>query len=214
MRRAVNPCNTDYGQVFARLQDDVVQNTIQSWVWWAGLLSIIGLLVSLFYIYFLIEREDILRECFARAAAILIGQRNTAYEKAREAIGRHNALVLRHNDLLGGTANVASGQNLPLVSPNNQVEREILPGDSPVIMAKTTSNREDESVEVAEDEVEVIEDKSGVPMAFKVICYKEEEYVSKKDRDRQVLSLERKIDSLRNENRRLKDVVATYEGVN
>ena len=40
MRKAVNPCNRDYGTIFNGWQDITVQYTLKSIVWWGGVLAL------------------------------------------------------------------------------------------------------------------------------------------------------------------------------
>jgi len=91
MQHAVNPSKRDYGGLLYGWQDTAVQYTCQ-----------LGLVVqrdcgallaaALGYIWWYTNCGST-QECFVRAAAVLIGQRNTAYQSARFAINKHNALV-------------------------------------------------------------------------------------------------------------------------
>ena len=99
MRHAVNPSKRDYGGLLYGWQDTAVQYTIANWVWWCSVIAVLCLLAALGYIWWYTELWEVRQECFVRAAAVLIGQRNTAYQSARFAINKHNALVERYDRL-------------------------------------------------------------------------------------------------------------------
>jgi hypothetical protein len=97
MREKVNPCGVNYGRIFSGWQDVVVQNTISTAVWWAGMISFFALLSALIYIWWQHENEIVRQVCFSRAATVLIGQRNTAHKQAQNAINLHNSMVDRYD---------------------------------------------------------------------------------------------------------------------
>ena len=99
MRHAVNPSKRDYGGLLYGWQDTAVQYTIANWVWWCSVIAVLCLLAAPGYIWWYTELWEVRQECFVRAAAVLIGQRNTAYQSARFAINKHNALVERYDRL-------------------------------------------------------------------------------------------------------------------
>lgn len=93
MRSRVNPSGTDYGTIFDGWQSVVVQNTIYNWIFWVGLASLCMFAGLAVYTFLNREVSAIKEECFTRAAAVLIGQRNTAYLIAQDAVDKYNKLV-------------------------------------------------------------------------------------------------------------------------
>jgi len=54
---------------------------------------VLCLLAALGYIWWYTDLWEVRQECFVRAAAVLIDQRDKAYQDARFAINKHNELV-------------------------------------------------------------------------------------------------------------------------
>jgi hypothetical protein len=93
MKETVNPTNRDYGLIFNGWQDTMVRYTIESFIWWASVVSLTLLIAGGVFFWWYVEMWGKRQACFERAAAVLIGQRNTAIEHARSAILKHNVLV-------------------------------------------------------------------------------------------------------------------------
>jgi hypothetical protein len=131
MREKVNPCAVNYGRIFSRWQDAVVQNTIATAVWWAGMIAFFGLLCALIYLWWQYETAIVQQACFSRAAAVLIGQRNTAHKQAQNAINLHNSMVDRYDSMRTRIAEEQSAM-MDAISPAQQ-QLPLGTGSTPVV---------------------------------------------------------------------------------
>jgi hypothetical protein len=203
MRHAVNPCNRDYGRILYGWQDTVVQYTIANWVWWFGVITVLCLLAALGYIWWYTELWQARQDCFVRAAAVLIGQRNTAYQRARFAINKHNELVDRY-DLLFIKFNEAerSRQAAEAIDDGSESAQSLFPDDA------------GDATPVVEANAPVVEVQGGTLRADQVVEINGSEYVQAEDHLRRIRSLENRIKNLRATKQQLADRLAEFEGTN
>jgi hypothetical protein len=199
MRHAVNPCNRDYGGLLYGWQDIAVQNTMANWVWWGSVIAVLCLLAALGYIWWYTELWEVRQECFVLAAAVLIGQRNTAYQSARLAINKHNALVER-NDRLFVELNEAKR--------TQQAAEAIDDGrDSaqPLFAAG-------DAAPIIELDAPVVEVPDGTPRREPIVKVNGSNYVREEDHLRRVLAFETKLRNQRATIQQLKDRLSQFEG--
>jgi hypothetical protein len=201
MRHAVNPCNRDYGRLLYGWQDTAVQYTIDSWVWWFGMITAVSFLAALVYIWWLNERWDARQDCFARAAAILIGQRNTAYQRARFAIDKHNELVLRFDSLFGNLAEARRRQQVAdHIEAGRESSQPLFPVDG------------DDVASIGESGVAVVEVQSATPRGEQIVKFNGAEFVPVEAHRRRVHAFETKIKAQRTAIQQLKDRLSQIEG--
>lgn len=206
MRKAVNPCNRDYGMIFNGWQDVTVQYTLKSVVWWGGVFAFVALLCALGYIWWITETWEARQECFARAAAVLIGQRNTAYKRARFAIEKHNLLADRF-DALGA----ASDERQHLEDVREEIEagrnsstgKTLFGEKTPKVGAVLPQGAAPELLEIAE-----MGDPTVTAQGERVYVSGGVQYIAHEDHKRRVRALEQKITTLRTSNTQFKQRLA------
>ena len=206
MRKAVNPCNRDYGTIFNGWQDVTVQYTLKNIVWWGGVLAFVALLCALGYIWWITETWEARQECFARAAAVLIGQRNTAYKRARFAIETHNQLADRY-DVLG----TASDERQHLEGVREEIEaahnsstgRTLFGDQTPKVGSVSSPGAAPELLPIAE-----MGDPTVNAQGERVYVSGNVQYIAYEDHKRRVRALELKITTLRTSNNQYKERLA------
>jgi hypothetical protein len=202
MRHAVNPCDRDYGRILYGWQDTAVQYTIANWVWWFGVIAVLCLLAALGYIWWYTELWQARQDCFVRAAAVLIGQRNTAYQSARFAINKHNALVERF-DRLFIELNEAkrARQAAEAIETSRDLPQPLFPDDRDAEPAIETT-------------APVVEALGGTLKADQIFKVNDVEYVRLEDYKRRIRSFENTIKNLRATKQQQADRLAQFEGTN
>lgn len=201
MRHAVNPSKRDYGGLLYGWQDTAVQYTIANWVWWCSVIAVLCLLAALGYIWWYTELWEVRQECFVRAAAVLIGQRNTAYQSARFAINKHNALVERY-DLLFVKVNEAerSQQVAEQIENGRQSAQPLFPTDA------------GDAAPAIEPDAPVVEAQDGTPRGEPIVKVNGSDYVRAEDHLRRVHAFETKLRNQRATIQQLKDRLSQFEG--
>ena len=201
MRHAVNPCNRDYGGLLYGWQDIAVQNTMANWVWWGSVIAVLCLLAALGYIWWYTELWEVRQECFVLAAAVLIGQRNTAYQSARLAINKHNALVER-NDRLFVELNEAkrTQQAAEAIDDGRDSAQPLFPADA------------GDAAPIIELDAPVVEAPDGTPRREPIVKVNGSNYVREEDHLRRVLAFETKLRNQRAIIQQLKDRISQFEG--
>jgi hypothetical protein len=212
MRNAVNPSDRDYGQLFSSLQQAIVDNVFTTAVWWGAVVTFILLVLAGGYIVILKDKEEVVRECFVRAAKILIGQRETAYKYAQEAAAKHNDMVERYDTLFVQSRAPEAGQFRP------DEQTKALPSAAPVQQPVVQSAPKPTVQEVNMDDAEIEED--FTPAGERVISIKGVRYIEYDQHQRRVKSLQDKINNLRTNINQLKDAkrqltlkLESFEGV-
>ena len=201
MRHAVNPCNRDYGGLLYGWQDIAVQNTMANWVWWGSVIAVLCLLAALGYIWWYTELWEVRQECFVLAAAVLIGQRNTAYQSARLAINKHNALVER-NDRLFVELNEAK---------RTQQAAEAIDDGRDSAQPLFAAGAGD-AAPIIELDAPVVEVPDGTPRREPIVKVNGSNYVREEDHLRRVLAFETKLRNQRATIQQLKDRLSQFEG--
>ena len=206
MRKMVNPCNRDYGKIFDGWQDVTVQYTLQNVVWWGCVLAVLGLLSALGYIWWLREIWEKRQECFARAAAVLIGQRNTAYKRARFAIEKHNELADRY-DALG--AETDEQKRLDQVRDEIEAGRNAT-NDQNLFGEKSASSLSPTQVETQPTLIPIgdMSEPTTTGQGERVYVSGGVQYVTLDDHKRRVRALEQKINTLRTTSNLMKEKLA------
>jgi hypothetical protein len=215
IRQEINPCQRDYGKILYGWQDTAVQYTIESIVWWFGVLAGVAFLGLLGYIWWFKEMTADRQDCFVRAAAVLIGQRNTAYQFARGAIEKHNTLVERFNDLYSrmkvatSTVSVAGAIE---AGRGATAQPQLFPEESEPaapVLAPATSPLPMTIVEP--QEITIVEKEDGGPTAEPIFVVNGVEYIKFEDHNRRVSALDRRIRTQRQTIQQLKDKLSAYE---
>jgi len=201
MQHAVNPSKRDYGGLLYGWQDTAVQYTIANWIWWCSVIAVLCLLAALGYIWWYTELWEVRQECFVRAAAVLIGQRNTAYQSARFAINKHNALVERY-DLLFVKVNEAerSKQVAEQIENGRQSAQPLFPADA------------GDAAPAIEPDAPVVEAQDGTPRGEPIVKVNGSDYVRAEDHLRRVHAFETKLRNQRATIQQLKDRLSQFEG--
>jgi hypothetical protein len=206
MRKMVNPCNRDYGKIFDGWQDVTVQYTIQNVVWWGCVLAFLGMLAALGYIWWQRDTWEKRQECFARAAAVLIGQRNTAYKRARFAIEKHNELADRY-DVLGA----ASDEQKRLDQVRDEIETGRNTANDQSLFGDKSSTKTPAALPEPQPTLIPIGDMSDpttTGQGERVYVSGGVQYVTLEDHKRRVRALEAKISTLRTASNLMKEKLA------
>jgi hypothetical protein len=202
-RRAVNQCNPDSGGLLYAWQDPAVQYKIATWVWWSSVIAVLCLLAALGYIWWYTNLWEVRQECFERAAAVLIDQRDKAYQSARFAINKHNELVEKYDRLCEEVDEAIQRQQAAealsegrksaqsLVSDDAGNATAVVEASAPAVAVQGDTLRADQVVEV-----------NGV------------EYIKEEDSRRIMRSFEVKINNQRATIHQLADRLAQFEGTN
>ena len=201
MRHAVNPCNRDYGGLLYGWQDAVVQNTIANWVWWCSVIAVLCFLSALGYIWWYTELWEVRQECFVGAAAVLIGQRNTAYQSARFAINKHNALVERYDHLfIELNEALQKRKEADAIEDGRQSVQQLFPADA------------SDAAPAVEPDATAGEVQDGTPRGEPIVRMNGSDYVRAEDYRRRVLAFETKLRNQRATMQQLKDRFSQFEG--
>ena len=201
MRHAVNPGNRDYGGLLYGWQDAVVQNTIANWVWWCSVIAVLCFLSALGYIWWYTELWEVRQECFVGAAAVLIGQRNTAYQSARFAINKHNALVERYDHLFIELNEAQQTQKAAdAIEDGRQSAQPLFPADA------------SDAATAVEPDAPDVEVQDGTPRGEPIVRVNGFDYVRAEDYRRRVLAFETKLRNQRATMQQLKDRLSQFEG--
>jgi hypothetical protein len=202
-RYAVNQCNPDSGGLLYAWQDPAVQYRIATWVWWSSVIAALCLLAALGYIWWYTNLWEVRQECFERAAAVLIDQRDKAYQSARFAINKHNELVEKYDRLCEEVDEAIQRQQAAealsegrksaqsLVSDDAGNATAVVEASAPAVAVQGDTLRADQVVEV-----------NGV------------EYIKEEDSRRIMRSFEVKINNQRATIHQLADRLAQFEGTN
>jgi hypothetical protein len=202
-RRAVNQCNPESGGLLYAWQDPAVQYKIATWVWWSSVIVVLCLLAALGYIWWYTNLWEVRQECFERAAAVLIDQRDKAYQSARFAINKHNELVEKYDRLCEEVDEAIQRQQAAealsegrksaqsLVSDDAGNATAVVEASAPAVAVQGDTLRADQVVEV-----------NGV------------EYIKEEDSRRIMRSFEVKINNQRATIHQLADRLAQFEGTN
>lgn len=124
MREAVNPCNRDFGGILDNIQSDFDRDVVRNSVTWWGqtatwLFFLLGLVA-----FWLWNRGNMQQARFTRAAAGLVGDRNAAYDIARNAVQEYNKMVDRYDDLKRTRGVPAAHElQLPVIQPEPQADK-------------------------------------------------------------------------------------------
>ena len=201
MRHAVNPSKRDYGGLLYGWQDTAVQYTIANWVWWCSVIAVLCLLAALGYIWWYTELWEVRQECFVRAAAVLIGQRNTAYQSARFAINKHNALVERYDRLFVKVNEAERSQQVAeQIENGRQSAQPLFPADP------------GDAAPAIEPDAPVVEAQDGTPRGEPIVRVNGSDYVRAEDHLRRVHAFETKLRNQRATIQQLKDRLSQFEG--
>jgi len=200
MRQKVNPANRNYGAIFNGWQDTIVQYTIANSIWWFGVVSILLLVSGALYHWWYVDLWAKRQECFVHAAAVLIGQRNTALDRARFAIQKHNELVAKYDLLNDATASAA----------------ELVAGiDGAVGVGQAPSLDGVEEAAIILDsgtQSTAIVEKQSTPGEASVYKIGEDLYIKKEDHVRQMEAEQQVSRRIRVKNQQLQDNLFQYEG--
>ena len=201
MQHAVNPSKRDYGGLLYGWQDTAVQYTIANWVWWCSVIAVLCLLAALGYIWWYTELWEVRQECFVRAAAVLIGQRNTAYQSARFAINKHNALVERYDRLFVKVNEAERSQQVAeQIENGRQSAQPLFPTDA------------GDAAPAIEPDAPVVEAQDGTPRGEPIVKVNGSDYVRAEDHLRRVHAFETKLRNQRATIQQLKDRLSQFEG--
>jgi hypothetical protein len=180
-----------------------VQYKIATWVWWSSVIAVLCLLAALGYIWWYTNLWEVRQECFERAAAVLIDQRDKAYQSARFAINKHNELVEKYDRLCEEVDEAIQRQQAAealsegrksaqsLVSDDAGNATAVVEASAPAVAVQGDTLRADQVVEV-----------NGV------------EYIKEEDSRRIMRSFEVKINNQRATIHQLADRLAQFEGTN
>ena len=202
-RYAVNQCNPDSGGLLYAWQDPAVQYRIATWVWWSSVIAALCLLAALGYIWWYTNLWEVRQECFERAAAVLIDQRDKAYQDARFAINKHNELVEVYDRLC--------------IEFNEEEERRqeaLAVYDSKESTQSLLLNDAGEAMPVVEANSLVVEVQGRTCMGDQVVEINGVECVKAEDYRRRMRSLEDKVRNQRATLHQLTDRLAEFEGTN
>jgi hypothetical protein len=202
MKESVNPTNRNYGLIFTGWQDTMVRYTIESLIWWAAVIAFLLLIGGGLFFWWYSEMWTKRQACFENAAAILIGQRNTAMNFARYVVEKHNEIVDRldqfHADHDGD--DLQSGAVL---------------GGAPVAdNAELTGNEVREAkaeVVVLDEDAASVETQAVPGESATVYKIKGEEFVKKDVADRQLVAEKQRSTRLSSKNKQLQDQLFRYE---
>jgi hypothetical protein len=201
MRRAVNLCNPDPGGLLYACQNPAVQYKIATAVWWSGVISVLCLLAALGYIWWYTDLWEVRQECFVRAAAVLIDQRDKAYQYARFAINKHNELVEVYDRLcIEFNEEEERRQEALAVYDSKESTQSLLPNDA------------GDATPVVETNAPVVEVQGRTCMGDQVFEINGVECVRAEDSLRRMRSLGDKVRNQRATIHQLADRLAEFEG--
>ena len=202
-RYAVNQCNPDSGGLLYACQDPAVQYKIATAVWWSGVISVLCLLAALGYIWWYTDLWEVRQECFVRAAAVLIDQRDKAYQDARFAINKHNELVEVYDRLcIEFNEEEERRQEALAVYDSKESTQSLLPNDA------------GDATPTVEANIPVVEFEGDTFMGDQVVEVNGVEYVKEDDHRRRMCSFENKVRNQRAAIHQLADRLAQFEGTN
>ena len=206
MRRTVNPHNIDYGRVVDIWTVATVQATFKNIVWWVAVLAICGLLLAVIALWWTRMEWAMRQECFSRAASVVIGQRNAAFQRLREVVMLHNDLAERI-DSFGDAREGYSQQLRPDDSILEGIEAvpEVAPSPVPAVVPApvSTESLKPESADQGQNQLTLIplDGEMSEPIRTaqgeKVYVCSGKHFVSYDDHLHQVRALERKVQSQR-----------------
>jgi hypothetical protein len=199
----VNQCNPDSGGLLYAWQDPAVQYRIATWVWWSSVIAALCLLAALGYIWWYTNLWEVRQECFERAAAVLIDQRDKAYQSARFAINKHNELVEEYD---------RSCEEIEEEEQRWQEARAVY--DSKESTQSLLLNDAGEAMPVVEANSLVVEVQGRTCMGDQVVEINGVECVKAEDYRRRMRSLEDKVRNQRATLHQLTDRLAEFEGTN
>ena len=202
-RRAVNQCNPDSGSLLYAWQDPAVQYKIATWVWWSSVIAVLCLLAALGYIWWYTNLWEVRQECFERAAAVLIDQRDKAYQSARFAINKHNELVEEYDRLCEEVGEEEERQQAAEALRDGKKSAQSLVSDD---AGDTTPT--------VEANIPVVEVEGDTFMGDQVVEVNGVEYVKEEDYRRRMCSFENKVRNQRAAIHQLTDRLAQFEGTN
>jgi len=202
-RRAVNQCNPDSGGLLYAWQDPAVQYKIATWVWWSSVIAVLCLLAALGYIWWYTNLWEVRQECFERAAAVLIDQRDKAYQSARFAINKHNELVEKYDRLCEEVDEAIQRQQAAEALSEGRKSAQSLVSDD---AGNATA--------VVEASAPAVAVQGGTLRADQVVEVNGVEYIKEEDSRRIMRSFEVKINNQRATIHQLADRLAQFEGTN
>ena len=202
-RRAVNQCNPDSGGLLYAWQDPAVQYKIATWVWWSSVIAVLCLLAALGYIWWYTNLWEVRQECFERAAAVLIDQRDKAYQSARFAINKHNELVEKYDRLCEEVDEEEERQEAAEALSDGRKSAQSLVSDDA-----------GDATPTVEANIPVVEVEGDTFMGDQVVEVNGVEYVKEEDYRRRMCSFENKVRNQRAAIHQLTDRLAQFEGTN
>ncbi len=202
-RRAVNQCNPDSGGLLYAWQDPAVQYKIATWVWWSSVIAVLCLLAALGYIWWYTNLWEVRQECFERAAAVLIDQRDKAYQSARFAINKHNELVEKYDRLCEEVDEEEERQEAAEALSDGRKSAQSLVSDDA-----------GDATPTVEANIPVVEVEGDTFMGDQVVEVNGVEYVKEDDHRRRMCSFENKVRNQRAAIHQLTDRLAQFEGTN
>ena len=202
-RYAVNQCNPDSGSLLYAWQDPAVQYKIATWVWWSSVIAVLCLLAALGYIWWYTNLWEVRQECFERAAAVLIDQRDKAYQSARFAINKHNELVEEYDRLCEEVDEEEERQQAAEALRDGKKSAQSLVSDDAADATPTV-----------EANIPVVEVEGDTFMGDQVVEVNGVEYVKEEDYRRRMCSFENKVRNQRAAIHQLTDRLAQFEGTN
>jgi len=180
-----------------------VQYKIATWVWWSSVIAVLCLLAALGYIWWYTNLWEVRQECFERAAAVLIDQRDKAYQSARFAINKHNELVEEYDRLCEEADEEEEREQEALaVYDSKESTQSLLPNDA------------GDAMPVVEANALVVEVQGRTCMGDQVYEINGVECVKAEDSLRRMRSLGDKVRNQRATIHQLTDRLAEFEGTN
>ena len=202
-RYAVNQCNPDSGSLLYAWQDPAVQYKIATWVWWSSVIAVLFLLAALGYIWWYTNLWEVRQECFERAAAVLIDQRDKAYQSARFAINKHNELGEDYDRLCEEVDEEEERQQAAEALREGRKSAQSLVSDDA-----------GDATPTVEANIPVVEVEGDTFMGDQVVEVNGVEYVKEEDYRRRMCSFENKVRNQRAAIHQLTDRLAQFEGTN
>jgi hypothetical protein len=200
-RHAINQCNPNSGGLLYAWQDPAVQYKIATLVWWSSVIAVLCLLAALGYIWWYTNLWEVRQECFVRAAAVLIDQRDKAYQYARFAINKHNELVEEYDRLcIEFNEEEERRQEALAVYDSKESTQSLLPNDA------------GDATPVVETNAPVVEVQGRTCMGDQVFEINGVECVRAEDSLRRMRSLGDKVRNQRATIHQLADRLAEFEG--
>jgi hypothetical protein len=159
------------------------------------------LLAALGYIWWYTNLWEVRQECFVRAAAVLIDQRDKAYQYARFAINKHNELVEEYDRLcIEFNEEEERRQEALAVYDSKESTQSLLPNDA------------GDATPVVEANAQVVEVQGRTCMGDQVFEIDGVECVKAEDYLRRMRSLGDKVRNQRATIHQLADRLAEFEG--